>query len=878
MKIPLKWRVAVVVLIGPAMAMMDATIVSVILPQLQQTFHTDFETINWVASAYFLAEAAIIPIVGYLSDHLGSKRVFLAAMALFTASSLLCAIAPTKEALITFRALQGIGGGALIPLYYTICYRMFAPNERSKLVSVVGIPLLLVPAFGPTIGGYLTVNFSWNFVFLINVPIGIITLLLCFWVLPGRASDGGDVPQTKVDWKNFDILGLLSSVAGVTTLVYGISEAGAKGWGDATVLSSLLVGTIILAAFVVVELQRSDPVLDLRLFTNPTFAISNILLWLTLGLFLGGLFLLPLFFENVQGSTVLVAGQSLIGQGIGIALGVSIAGTFYNRLGPRPLAVCGLLLLVSGTYALTQINADTTAQSLQVWLILRGLGVGFAYQPAQTLALSIVSNRGMARASSLISTTRQMASAAAVAALTTYLTMQTAAHGVGRPAIALGMADTFWLILIISAACILLALVMGNDPALVALKQRAAAPGAVASREAQGTILETPMVQTKSIPDMISTVTARGEETQGTVPATPMVQTGNIPNVISTVTAGIGEIMGPDILLWHYPADNVLSGSLLVVESNHFCVLKLHGQILNVYEAGQYRVPTPAHPFSDTMQLAFDGKPISSLHEALYINRAKLPVTTSGVALSRDMAEVDYRVDYFIQVVSREDAAKLVEHMPYHSHTLNVQEISAYLGPFIGQVINQQVQTISLRQIQELQLPSLSQWVHQSLQEFLSSYGITVSVGKVLVGPRDEHMKALISLMAFGLKELDAVRYYTDMQKNEAQILQKERYQESRREMHITWQKTLERYANEIAAIQAELESTRVNLGSHIDTQYTYLSARLQELLNAVNSQLQASTPVLEIASLPDSWMAGETQQFMVPGRNESTVTGKRSL
>src|SRR5215472_17276669 len=142
MKVPQKWKVVAVVLIGPAMALMDATIVSVILPQLQQAFHTNFDTINWVASAYFLAEAAIIPIVGYLSDHLGSKRVFLAAMALFTASSLLCAIAPTREALIAFRALQGIGGGALIPLFYTICFRIFAPNERSKLTAVASIPLL----------------------------------------------------------------------------------------------------------------------------------------------------------------------------------------------------------------------------------------------------------------------------------------------------------------------------------------------------------------------------------------------------------------------------------------------------------------------------------------------------------------------------------------------------------------------------------------------------------------------------------------------------------------------------------------------------------------------------------------------------------------
>src|SRR5437764_9643987 len=146
-----KWRVAAVALIGPALALMDNTIVSVILPQLQQAFQTDFPTITWVASVYFLAEAAVTPIVGYLSDYIGSKRVYLTALALFTTSSLLCALAPTKEALIAFRVLQGIGGGALIPLYYAINYRIFSPTERGKLTAVVSIPLLVAPSLAPTI-------------------------------------------------------------------------------------------------------------------------------------------------------------------------------------------------------------------------------------------------------------------------------------------------------------------------------------------------------------------------------------------------------------------------------------------------------------------------------------------------------------------------------------------------------------------------------------------------------------------------------------------------------------------------------------------------------------------------------------------------------
>jgi MFS family permease len=151
-----KWSVAAVVLLGPALAIMDSTIVSVILSQLQQTFHSDFATITWVTSAYFLAEAAVIPVVGHLSDHFGSRRVFLTNLTLFILGSLLCGLAPTKELLIAFRVLQGIGGGALIPMAYAISFRIFPPDERSKLTAAMSIPLLIAPTFGPTIGGYLS--------------------------------------------------------------------------------------------------------------------------------------------------------------------------------------------------------------------------------------------------------------------------------------------------------------------------------------------------------------------------------------------------------------------------------------------------------------------------------------------------------------------------------------------------------------------------------------------------------------------------------------------------------------------------------------------------------------------------------------------------
>ena len=235
-----------------------------------------------------------------------------------------------------------------------------------------------------------------------------------------------------------------------------------------------------------------------------------------------------------------------------------------------------------------------------------------------------------------------------------------------------------------------------------------------------------------------------------------------IRSVISTLTDNGEEIMGPEVLLWHYPNNDIVNGSLLTVESNHFCVLKSRGAILNVYETGQYPVQTPDRPLFGSMQQAFYGGQSPWQYEALYINRAKLVLKTNGMALSREMAEMVYSVDYYIHVATREAAVQLVQHMPYRGRAITTQEVNNYAGPVIEQAVNQLVQITPLEAVNE-KIHDLSQIVFQHLQQFLGTYGISLDTVKVLVFPRDERMKALISLKAFGLSELDAVRYYTAM-------------------------------------------------------------------------------------------------------------------
>src|SRR5258708_33532687 len=235
-----------------------------------------------------------------------------------------------------------------------------------------------------------------------------------------------------------------------------------------------------------------------------------------------------------------------------------------------------------------------------------------------------------------------------------------------------------------------------------------------------------------------------------------------VRNVISTLSPEGEEIMGPEVLLWHYPDNSIMNGSLLTVESNHFSVLKSRGAILNVYETGQFPIQTPDRPLFGSIQQAFYGGQSPWQFEVLYINRAKLVLKTSGMALSREMAEMVYSVDYYIHVETRENAVRLVQHMPYRGHALTIQEVNGYAGPVIEQAVNQLVQITPLESVNE-KIHDLSQVVFQHLQQFLIEYGITLDTVKVLVFPRDERMKALISLKAFGLSEMDAVRYYTAM-------------------------------------------------------------------------------------------------------------------
>src|SRR3954471_7274078 len=292
--------VAWVVVLGAIMSILDVTVVNVAINTLAREFDTTLPTIQWVATGYTLALAPVIPLTAWAPNRFGTKRMYLMSISLFVCGSMLSGLAWSAGSLIFFRVLQGFGGGMLMPLGMTILTRAAGPQRVGRVMAVIGVPMLLGPIFGPILGGWLVDDFSWRWIFFINVPIAAGALLLALRVLPS------DVPQPahRLDW-----LGLALLSPGLAALIYGLAQSGSSGgFGEAKVLVPMIAGAIALAFFVRHGLRTRDALIDLRLFNNRTFSASSVTLTLVIISVFGGMLLLPLYLQAVRGESAMDTG------------------------------------------------------------------------------------------------------------------------------------------------------------------------------------------------------------------------------------------------------------------------------------------------------------------------------------------------------------------------------------------------------------------------------------------------------------------------------------------------------------------------------------------------------------------------------------------
>ncbi len=328
--------IAGVVVLGAIMSILDITVVSVALETFQREFDATAAEVAWTMTAYTLALASVIPLTGWAADRFGTKRLYLLAVALFTAGSVLCATATSLEMLVLYRVLQGLGGGMLMPLGMTILTRAAGPERVGRVMAVLGIPMLLGPIFGPIIGGALIDSVSWHWIFLINLPIGIAAIVYAWIVLPRDEVH----PSETFDW-----VGMLLLSPGLALFLYGISSIPGHGTSSAThVWAPALLGLTLIIAFVPWALARRNihPLVDLRLFKNKDMTVAVLAMMLFAIAFFGASLLFPLYFIQVRGEDALGAGLLLAPQGIGAMITMPIAGILADRIGPGKVVLVGV--------------------------------------------------------------------------------------------------------------------------------------------------------------------------------------------------------------------------------------------------------------------------------------------------------------------------------------------------------------------------------------------------------------------------------------------------------------------------------------------------------------------------------------------------------
>lgn len=402
------------------MSILDSNIVNIALDTILKDFHADLGAGQFVITGYIMALAVMIPLSGFLGERIGFKRLYIVTIACFTIGSALCGFAWNLPSLILFRVLQGVGGGMLQPLGMAIVFQLITPLERPKFIALLGVPSLIAPILGPSLGGYLVQYASWRMVFWINIPIGLIDVVLAFLLLarlPGRRG------------APFDIRGFAFAALGFPALVFALGNAVDAGWGSPATLVALSIGAIGVTMFVRVEWRHHDPILRIRLFADPLFRLSLLVQYIGFFSLFGLNFLLPLYLQIAYGWGAAQTGTALLPMGIVAFITMNLVARRYNRFGPRPLAGTGLSVLAVTTLLWTQVGVHSSIFFIIALVCLRGLALGFFGEALQMCTYNAVPEGQIPRATALVNTAQRLIGAISTALISTILIASLRLHG-----------------------------------------------------------------------------------------------------------------------------------------------------------------------------------------------------------------------------------------------------------------------------------------------------------------------------------------------------------------------------------------------------------------------------------------------------------------
>jgi len=421
---PNKWLVTVSITFGTLMGAIDSSIVAVALPHMMGTLGATVQEITWISTGYIIANVVVMPLTAFLGRLFGQKRVYMFCLALFLLGSILCGTARSLEALITYRALQGLGAGALQPTEQAILRQTFPLKEQGMAMAVFGMAVMLGPAIGPTLGGYIVDNYAWPWIFYINVPVGMLGLaMVAAFVHEDEEIVTKNRALAEAQRKNVDWWGIGLMVVGLCALQYFLEEGQSDDWFESKVITvSFVVSVVVLAAFVIRELTCDVPAVNLRLFKDPVFLSGTLIGALMFALLMATMFLLPLFMQELLGFTATDAGFALMPRVFVMMIATPIVGRIYNAVSPRIIIGVGVLFIAWGAWDMSHFTLASSQHDV-IWAIMtQGVGFSCLFVPLSTVALSSIPRHKMADATGLNSLFRQVGGSIGLAIGATLLT------------------------------------------------------------------------------------------------------------------------------------------------------------------------------------------------------------------------------------------------------------------------------------------------------------------------------------------------------------------------------------------------------------------------------------------------------------------------
>lgn len=418
-----KWLVLGNIMIGTFMAVLDSTVVNTGLPAIMGTLGASINTAEWVLTGYMLAIASILPAAAWLADRFGYKRIYFLSLLLFTFGSFMCGNSISIEELIFWRVIEGFGCGAIMPVGMAIVSNVFPPQQRGMALGFWAIASAASVSFGPSIGGYLVDNLNWNYIFYVNVPVGAIALFITAIL---QKEYKAETPPP------FDIPGFITSGIFLPLFMYGLSEVNSstntQGWNSPVVLGSMWISVVVFILFIYFELTVKYPLINLRVFKDRNFALSNLMIFIFgIGMF-GSTFLIPLYLQNNLGYSAFQAGMFFIPVGIIQGFCSPTAGALGQKINPKILIAAGLILMAASFYLNFFLSFLTEKWYIMMSLYLRGIGMGILFTPLLTLSLANIKSDMMAQASSITNIIRQMGGSFGVAIFSHILTQRTGYH------------------------------------------------------------------------------------------------------------------------------------------------------------------------------------------------------------------------------------------------------------------------------------------------------------------------------------------------------------------------------------------------------------------------------------------------------------------